>query len=71
MRVAVGRAAAHPAAFADTPFEPGDDAVDDGGVLELGEDAEHLQHHPPGGRAGVERLGRRLQDDAQPVEFLR
>jgi hypothetical protein len=39
-------------------------------VLELGEDAEHLQHHPPGRGAGVERLGRRLQNNAEPVEFL-
>jgi hypothetical protein len=39
-------------------------------VLELGEHAEHLQHHPTRWRAGVERLGRRLQHDADPVELL-
>ncbi|HEX5247792.1 MAG TPA: hypothetical protein VFW41_11755 [Gaiellaceae bacterium] len=44
--VAVGSAAAHPFAFADAAFESGGDAVDDGGVFELGEHAEHLQHHP-------------------------
>jgi hypothetical protein len=39
-------------------------------VLELGEDAQHLQHHPPRRRAGVERLGRRLEHDLEPVELL-
>jgi hypothetical protein len=34
------------------------DAIDDRGVLELGEHREHLQHHAPGGGAGVKRLGR-------------
>ncbi|HZT90788.1 MAG TPA: hypothetical protein VFA05_02010 [Gaiellaceae bacterium] len=46
--VAVGGAAAHPFSFADAAFEAGGDAVDDGGMLELGEDTEHLQHHPTG-----------------------
>jgi hypothetical protein len=68
--VAVGGAAAHPFAFADAAFEAGGDAVDDRGVFELGEHAEHLQHHPPRRRAGIERLGRRLQDDVELVEFL-
>ncbi len=36
----------------------------------LSEDAEHLQHHPSRGGAGVEGLGRRLQDDSEPVELL-
>jgi len=39
-------------------------------VLELREHTEHLQHHPPRGRAGVKRLRRRTQDDAVPVEFF-
>ncbi|HUZ15266.1 MAG TPA: hypothetical protein VMU72_03695 [Gaiellaceae bacterium] len=46
--VAVGGAAAHPFAFADAAFESCGDAVDDGGVFELGEHTQHLQHHPPG-----------------------
>jgi hypothetical protein len=33
---AVGGASAHPFAFADAAFASGGDAVDDGGVLELG-----------------------------------
>ncbi|HTS72144.1 MAG TPA: hypothetical protein VMG74_00360 [Gaiellaceae bacterium] len=68
--VAVGGAAAHPFAFAHAAFESGGDAVDDGGVLELGKHAEHLQHHPPGRGAGIERLGGRLQDDVELVELL-
>jgi hypothetical protein len=47
--VAVGRAAAHPFALADAALQSGGDAVDNRGVFELGEDAEHLQHHPPRG----------------------
>lgn len=36
-RVPVGDAPAHPAALAHAPFKPGGDAVNDRGVLELGE----------------------------------
>ncbi|HET7128485.1 MAG TPA: hypothetical protein VFJ93_05345 [Gaiellaceae bacterium] len=39
-------------------------------MLELREDGEHLQHHPPGGGAGVERLGRRLQRDIELVQLI-
>jgi hypothetical protein len=39
-------------------------------VLELGEHGQHLQHHPPGRRAGVERLRRRTQCDLVRVELL-
>jgi hypothetical protein len=66
----LGGAAAHPFAFADAAFEAGGDAVDDRGVFELGEHAEHLQHHPPRRRAGIERLRRRLEDDVELIEFL-
>ncbi len=45
-------------------------ALDDRGVLELGEDAEHLEHHLAGGVGGVERLGDRLQDDAVLGELV-
>ncbi|HET8894648.1 MAG TPA: hypothetical protein VFM96_11185 [Gaiellaceae bacterium] len=68
--IAVGSAAAHPFAFADAAFKSGSDAVDDRRVLELGKHAEHLQHHPPRRGARVERLGRRLQDDVDLIEFL-
>ena len=68
--VAVRRSAAHPFAFADAAFQPGGDAVDNRRVLELCEHAEHLQHHPPRRGAGVERLGRRLQDDVELIELL-
>jgi hypothetical protein len=52
------------------PLDPGADAIDDGRVLELGEDAEHLEHHPPSGGAGVERLGCRAQHHAVRIEFF-
>jgi hypothetical protein len=45
--VAEGWASAVPAAFAGATLDPRGDAVDDRGVLELGEYAEHL-HHPAG-----------------------
>ena len=48
-RVSVGDASAHPAALTHAPLKPCGDAVHDRGVLELGEHAEHLQHHPPRG----------------------
>jgi hypothetical protein len=41
--VAEGRESAVLAAFAGAALYPGGDPVDDGGVLELGEHAEHLQ----------------------------
>ncbi|HVC87819.1 MAG TPA: hypothetical protein VNC40_10390 [Gaiellaceae bacterium] len=69
--VAERRSAGVPAALLRAAFDAGADAVDDRGVLELGEHAEHLQHHPPSSRAGVERLGRGAEDDVELVEFLR
>ncbi|HET8606007.1 MAG TPA: hypothetical protein VFL66_03155 [Gaiellaceae bacterium] len=57
-RVAERRATAEPASLLRAAFDSGADAVDDGGMLELGEHRQHLQHHPPRGRAGVERLRR-------------
>ena len=68
--VAVGAAAAAPAAAGGFAFLAGDDPLDDQGALELGEDAEHLHHHPPGRSAGVERLGRRAEDDVAGGELV-
>ena len=45
-------------------------ALDDGLVLELGEDAEHLQHHLPGGVGRVEGLGDALEGDTVLREFV-
>jgi hypothetical protein len=64
------RSAAVPAAFLGAAFYPGGDPVNDGGVLELGEHAEHLQHHAASWRASVEWLGRRAQDHAEGVQLL-
>ncbi len=44
--------------------------LDDRRVLELREDAEHLEHHLPCGVGGVEGLGDGLQDDAVLGEFV-
>jgi hypothetical protein len=68
--VAERGSAAEPAALLRPALDPRRDAIDDGGVLELGEHGQHLQHHPPGGRAGVERLGRRAEDNPVGVKLL-
>ena len=41
-----------------------------GGAFELGEHAEHLDHHPPGGGGGVERFGGGAERDAGGVEVF-
>jgi hypothetical protein len=69
-QVAEGWPAAEPAAFFGAAFDAGAYAVDDRGVLELGEHRQHLQHHPAGCRAGIERLRRGLQDDVERVQLL-
>ena len=46
------------------------DTVDEGGALELGENAEHLDHHPASGRAGLEGLGRAPEDHAGVIEVF-
>src|SRR5215472_6218877 len=62
--------AAGPAAASGLALQAGDHAVDDGGPLELGEDAEHLDHHATGWAAGVERLGGGAEDDAGAIEVV-
>ncbi|HET8895073.1 MAG TPA: hypothetical protein VFM96_13345 [Gaiellaceae bacterium] len=47
-----------PAALLRAPLNACADAVDDSGVLELGEHGQHLQHHPPRRRTGIKRLRR-------------
>jgi hypothetical protein len=68
--VAEGRRADRPLAACGLALQARHDAVDDRGPLELGEDAEHLHHHPARGSGGVERLGRRAEGDARLVELL-
>lgn len=51
-------------------LHPRHDALDDSRPLELGEDAEHLDHHPPGRGRGVERLGRGAEQNVGIVEPL-
>ncbi len=62
--------AAGPLAARRLALHAGDRALDDRRSLELGEHAEHLDHHPPGRACGVERLGRRPEQDARLVEAL-
>ncbi|HVM36000.1 MAG TPA: hypothetical protein VM784_11740 [Actinomycetota bacterium] len=59
--VAVGDLAHDPAPFRRGPVHARDDALDDGGALELGEYPEHLHHHLARGRGRVEGLGGRAQ----------
>jgi len=51
-------------------FHAGNNAVDEGRALELGEDAEHLDHHPTSGATGVERLGRAPEEHSGLVQFV-
>src|SRR5215467_4065915 len=62
--------AAGPAAASGLALHAGDHAVDDGGPLELGEDAEHLDHHATGWAAGVEGLGGGAEDGSGAVEVV-
>ena len=55
--VAEGTRPAAPAAPGGLSLHAGDHPVDDGGPLELGEDPEHLDHHPSRRARRVERLG--------------
>jgi hypothetical protein len=59
-----------PPPFLGAPLDARGHAVDDRCMLELGEDAEHLKHHPAGRCACVERLGRRAQDHVEPCQLL-
>ncbi|MCM4078222.1 hypothetical protein LXN57_11665 [Actinoplanes sp. TRM88002] len=68
--VAEGPGAAGPQSFGGFAFHSGDDAVDDGFAFELGEHAEHLDQHPADRGGGVERLGRRPEDDLGVGEFV-
>jgi hypothetical protein len=68
--VAVGHAAAHEASALGLLLHANLGALDDGCVLELGEDAQHLEHHLASGVRGVERLGDALQDDAVLRELV-
>ncbi|MGA8353477.1 MAG: hypothetical protein WB698_04845 [Solirubrobacteraceae bacterium] len=68
--VAEGDTSVGPAAFPCPALDAAGHAVNDRGVLKLGEHPEHLQHHPPRRGASVERLGRRAQDHAELVQLL-
>lgn len=43
-------------AFLTSAIQPGHDTRPDHGPFELGEDAEHLEHHPARRGGGIERL---------------
>src|SRR5579864_7853121 len=59
-----------PLAARGLAFHPCDHAVDQGVSLELGEYAEHLDHHPARRSAGVEGFCRGAKADAGLVELL-
>lgn len=62
--------AAQPLAPGGFALHPRDHPVDQRGPLELGKDAEHLNHHPAGRGPGVEGLGRRAEVDSDLVQLL-
>ncbi|MDQ7829055.1 MAG: hypothetical protein QN195_11185 [Armatimonadota bacterium] len=68
--VAVGHVAAHEVPALRLLLHPDLRALDDGRVLELREDAEHLEHHLPGGVRRVEGLGDALEGDAVLRELV-
>ena len=59
-----------PSAACCLSFNPRDNSVDEGASLELGEDAEHLDHHPAGGTARIKRLGGATKQNLSLVELL-
>ncbi|MFY9579386.1 MAG: hypothetical protein WAQ33_08670 [Gaiellaceae bacterium] len=68
--VAEGERAAGPLAAGRLAFHAGDHPLDDRRPFELGEDTEHLDHHPPGRAGGVERLAGAAKEHAGLVELL-
>ena len=68
--VAVGVAAHGPLPAAGLALHAGGDAFDDRRPLELGEDAQHLDHHPSGRGGGLEGLGHRLEGDPGVLQLL-
>jgi hypothetical protein len=68
--VAVGPVADGPLAAGGLAFHAADDAVDDGGALELGDHAQHLDQHAAGGGGGVERLRRAAEGDPGIVQLV-
>jgi hypothetical protein len=68
--VAVGHIAAHEAPALSLLLHADLGALDDGGMLKLGKDAEHLEHHFAPGVRGIERLGDALEGDAVLGELV-
>jgi hypothetical protein len=58
-----------PLALASCPREASLDALDDHRALELGKDAEHLEHRLARWRAGIETLLMQVKVDALRVQF--
>ncbi|HVD01415.1 MAG TPA: hypothetical protein VNG93_09775 [Candidatus Dormibacteraeota bacterium] len=59
-----------PATAGGLALHSGDHPIDHGRALELGEDAEHLDHHSAGWGASVEGLGRRAEGDTSPIQLI-
>jgi hypothetical protein len=68
--VAEGPRSPTPGATRRLSLHAGDHPVHDGGPLELGEHAKHLDHHPPRRRRRVEGLGRRAEGNSGSVEVF-
>ncbi len=69
--IALGPEPATPLPTGGFSFHAADDAVDDGGALELGDHPQHhLDQHAAGGGGGVERLDRRPEGDPGGVQLV-
>ena len=64
------RLAARVASFLAGAFQTGAGALPDHLALELGEDADHLHHHAPGGRGRVDGLGQRTESGSGRVDLF-
>ncbi len=69
--VAERHAAAGPLPARRLSLHPGDHSLCDRRALELREDAQHQDHHPPGRGCGVEGLGGGAKGDAGALQALK
>lgn len=69
LRGQLGASAPDPA-FLPGGFKPATGALAEHGPLELGERADNLHHHPPGGSGGVNGLGKALEGGPCPFDLI-
>src|SRR5439155_12309395 len=69
--IAIGRMSTQPLAARGFALHTCDHAIDQRGALELGENAEHLDHHPARRSASVEGFCRRAEAYTGVVVLLK